>query len=125
MRSAPRRACLAVCPHFVPCPVHSRKSWADRRSISRQHRGYDAEHEKLRRKMLGQEPVCRACRRLPATVADHIVPLARGGKPAFGNYQALCVRCSRAKSAREGALGVGNFGLGTSGDGKTRRLGQS
>jgi 5-methylcytosine-specific restriction enzyme A len=99
---APPRACRSGCPHFQPCPVHSRKPWADRQSISRQRRGYDAKHDKLRRLVLLQEPICRLCGR-PSVICDHVVALAFGGRTVRANLQALCIRCSRSKTGTEGA----------------------
>jgi 5-methylcytosine-specific restriction enzyme A len=108
----PPRACRSGCPHFMPCPVHGPKAWANRRPISRQRRGYDAEHERLRRQVLREEPLCRACRIRATSVADHIVGLARGGKAVRSNYQGLCTDCSKTKSAREGASGWATLALG-------------
>jgi len=105
MPTAPRRACRAGCPHVQPCPVHGRKPWATSRALSRQARGYEAKHEKLRRQVLREEPLCRLCRIRASTVADHIMSLAAGGITVRSNYQGLCSGCSKAKSAREGASG--------------------
>ncbi len=49
---------------------------------------------------------CRACGASPANdpactlEADHIRPLARGGKTAIDNLRTLCARCNRGKGAR-------------------------
>jgi 5-methylcytosine-specific restriction protein A len=103
MPKAPPRACRSGCPHFQPCPDHSRKPWAARRGISRQQRGYDAKHEALRRQVLREEPICRRCGFRLSVIADHIVALSLGGKTVRGNLQALCERCSRSKTGVEGA----------------------
>lgn len=97
---APRRACR--CGRLVPCPVHARRPWEASRRTPRQARGYDRAHERLRRLVLAEEPVCQACGRAPATVSDHVVPLSAGGRTVRENLQGLCGRCSRSKSAREG-----------------------
>ncbi len=102
MPQAPPRACRAGCPHFQPCPVHGKKRWAARQG-SRQQRGYDAKHEKLRVQVLREEPICRECRIRPSRISDHIVPLSRGGRTVRANLQGLCDRCSATKTAREGA----------------------
>jgi 5-methylcytosine-specific restriction enzyme A len=103
MPQAPPRACRSGCPHFQPCPDHSRKPWAARRGISRQQRGYDAKHEALRRQVLSEEPICRRCGFRPSVIGDHIVALSLGGKTVRGNLQGLCERCSRSKTGKEGA----------------------
>lgn len=62
---------------------------------------------KLRRRRLEREPLCRHCaekgRTTPATVPDHIVPLAFGGTDTDDNVQCLCDDCHAIKSAMEGA----------------------
>lgn len=74
---------------------------------SRYARGYGLVHDRLRRKLLRDEPNCRECRKhgreVKATHADHIIPKCRGGPDAYSNYQALCTACSRSKTGREGA----------------------
>jgi 5-methylcytosine-specific restriction protein A len=98
--AAPRRACR--CGRIQPCPVHVRLPWAGSRRASRQSRGYGRDHERLRRIVLAEEPVCQSCRVAPSEVCDHIVPLHLGGATVRENLQGLCGRCSRAKSGREG-----------------------
>jgi hypothetical protein len=66
-----RRACRSGCPHFQPCPVHS-KRWA-RPAVSSARRGYGAQHRRLRRLVLEQEPVCQSCGVRPSEIADHMV----------------------------------------------------
>jgi 5-methylcytosine-specific restriction protein A len=63
-----------------------RRSWAHApERESRHKRGYGRQHQKLREQLLHQEPLCRPCmqktppRRTPATIADHIVSIAKGG----------------------------------------------
>jgi 5-methylcytosine-specific restriction enzyme A len=102
MPVAPPRACRAGCPYLRPCPLHSKQRWASRRG-SRQARGYDAKHEAIRRELLRARPICEVCRIHPSSVADHRIPLARGGQTVRSNYQALCTSCSKTKTAREGA----------------------
>jgi len=101
MPQAIRRACRSGCPHFQPCPVHG-KGWALARVASSVARGYGAEHLRLRLQVIAEEPTCRACVVRRSTIADHIVPLSRGGQTVRENLQGLCERCSRSKSGREG-----------------------
>lgn len=79
-----------------------------RPTLSRYERGYNANHDRIRRVMLREEPFCRECRKegreTKATHADHIKPKCLGGSDARENYQPLCVAHSRSKSGREGYL---------------------
>jgi 5-methylcytosine-specific restriction enzyme A len=102
MPQAPPRACKSGCPYLQPCPVHRKQRWADRQG-SRQARGYGARHEQLRQQLLRERPFCELCGIRPSSVADHRIPLARGGQTVRANYQALCTACSARKTAREGA----------------------
>lgn len=75
---------------------------------------YGREHRAIRKQLLEEEPLCQECqeqgRVTPATIADHVIPLAEGGKTERSNYRALCDACSRSKTARESARGrVKNF----------------
>ncbi len=77
-----------------------RKAWAHPGRESRHRRGYGRQHVKLRVQLLQQEPMCRLCRekgRKPprvATIADHIVPIARGGAVHdITNMRAVCAEC--------------------------------
>lgn len=72
---------------------------------SRQQRGYGAAHDAMRRLVLAEEPLCRACDAKgvvsATTIADHIVPKAEGGTDDRSNYQGLCRPCHVAKTAAE------------------------
>lgn len=78
-----------------------RKPWQHKRG-SATERGYGALHRRLRKELLEREPLCRECRKhgriTAATIADHIVPLSKGGKTEASNYQALCRDCSDKKT---------------------------
>nr|WP_232307293.1 HNH endonuclease signature motif containing protein [Sphingomonas sp. Y57] len=77
------------------------------RRTSRHERGYGREHDRMRERVLREEPLCRLCDAAglvtATTTADHIVPLAEGGTGDRSNYQGLCDDCHRAKTAREAA----------------------
>ena len=83
------------------------------RRPSRQARGYDARHDAWRRAVLTEHPWCKDPRRrhpdalLPATHADHIVPIAQGGTWLLENGQGLCHDCHSAKTVGEDG-GLGN-----------------
>lgn len=62
---------------------------------------------KLRAVKLKQQPLCEECLskgiHTSAKVADHIVPINRGGVALnIENLQSLCDRCHNVKSAKEG-----------------------
>lgn len=58
------------------------------------------------------EPLCRHCRaygiKRPASVPDHIIPLAQGGSDDDDNIQCLCADCHAAKTATETSKGAAN-----------------
>jgi hypothetical protein len=75
---------------------------------------------RLRADQLAREPQCRACG-APATHADHIIPLSRGGSPE-GPLQSLCAADHRRKTAQESNRPMG--GAKSSGaDSRTSRTG--
>lgn len=61
----------------------------------------------MREQVLAEEPLCRPCgkqgRVTQATIADHIIPLAKGGTSDRENYQGICHPCHVAKTAEESA----------------------
>lgn len=58
-----------------------------------------------RRRILQRDNhTCRSCGE-PATIADHIIPLAEGGTHDENNGQALCEPCHDAKTKQEIARG--------------------
>lgn len=69
-------------------------------------RGYDAKHRRWRRLILARDPLCQRCLAknlvVPATVADHIIPLRHGGaRFDLANGQALCRACHAVKTAED------------------------
>jgi 5-methylcytosine-specific restriction protein A len=81
-----------------------RKAW---RTSTKQAdaRGYGWQHTKNRKRLLTDEPTCRECRKngriTAAKIADHIIPLSKGGSREADNLQPLCVPCHTAKTAKE------------------------
>lgn len=77
------------------------KSW-DHGGRSRQERGYGRTHEKMRKHLMATVTLCEACkakgRTTIGTIADHKIPLAKGGSHARSNYQLLCQPCHAAKT---------------------------
>lgn len=96
-------------PRFRPPGWRPAEAWATSKGKSRQARGYGAEHEAMRKRVLIEEPWCAECLRsgvVPprrTVVADHVRNQAEGGGHERGNYQGLCSQHSKAKTARESA----------------------
>jgi len=69
-------------------------------------RGYGADWQRRRKRILDREPLCRQCttegRTSAASHVDHILAKAHGGSDDDANLQPLCVDCHKAKTAREG-----------------------
>lgn len=63
-------------------------------------------HRLWRKMVLHRDPVCRTCKEQPATHADHVIPLARGGGWSLDNGQGLCQECHNRKTARERVEGA-------------------
>lgn len=58
----------------------------------------------LRARVLREHPICQVCDYLPATQADHVVPVAEGGAELDpDNLQSICDPCHAAKTAEESA----------------------
>lgn len=47
---------------------------------------------------------CQSCQKVDLTAknlqVDHIIPLAQGGTNDMSNFQTLCAKCNREKSAK-------------------------
>ena len=58
-----------------------------------------------RKRRLAAEPLCRDCyakgRITPATVPDHIIPLALGGSDDDSNIRCLCDDCHAIRTAEQ------------------------
>ena len=79
-------------------PQHN---WSD--YPPRERQVYGSAHNKMRRRVLAEEPECRLCGD-PSAVADHIRARCLGGGNERENYQALCTPCSMRKTAQEANL---------------------
>jgi 5-methylcytosine-specific restriction protein A len=112
MPYAPPRPCrVARCPELVtdarPCPVHgpARRTYPSGRSVWKEYGG--SFWLGLRRAVLAEEPLCRACltvgRPTLAVDVDHIRPRRLGGSDERANLQALCRGCHTRKTMRERA----------------------
>ena len=74
---------------------------------TRQQRGYGRQHETMRAHLMRTVILCEACREADppriviGTIADHIIPLAKGGTSDRSNYKLLCADCAKEKDARD------------------------
>lgn len=113
MPFAPSVACTySRCGALIPggrgtsrCPRHTPKAPPafSQRKTATGRRGSTRAWRKLRLQVLAEERGCRGWCGQPATLVDHIVPLAEGGTDARENLQALCKRCHNIKTAAESA----------------------
>lgn len=69
------------------------------RRPSFRQRGYDAEYRRNRATILANHPTCELCHRAPATTADHITPISRGGTSALTNLRPACATCNSRRGA--------------------------
>lgn len=86
-----------------------RKAWDSKQASKRTILGRSLQSE--RRRLFEAEPLCRECakqgRVTVATIRDHVIALAFGGKDERGNTQPLCKPCHDKKSNEESKLGRG------------------
>ena len=80
--------------------------FADDRRGSRQERGYGAEWEGTRKRILRRDKgLCQVCLKAgkfrPARQVDHIVPKFEGGTEDDDNLQSICLDCHKVKTAAE------------------------
>jgi 5-methylcytosine-specific restriction protein A len=104
MPTAPPRAC-ARCGQ-LHCQVHVRQAW---RNGPPPPRIRGARLQRLRRQLFDASPLCVICeaagRVTVATIRDHIVPLAEGGRDDASNSQPVCAECHTRKTAAEAKRG--------------------
>jgi 5-methylcytosine-specific restriction protein A len=83
------------------------KSWNHGENESRYKRGLGRDHRKARAELLAREPLCRLCQQknppriTAATIADHIVPRAKGGTGDISNLQPVCANCHDDKTRQD------------------------
>lgn len=82
-----------------------RKPWSNGSRRTFTGRALQREREAL----FSEQPLCVEClkngRLSIATIRDHIIPLAFGGKDERSNTQSLCEACSDSKTKGESAQG--------------------
>lgn len=84
------------------CQAHARKPWKHA-TASRHQRGMGADHDRMRRIVIAEEDVCRACGSPDQPTLDRVRPRSQGGTLDRDNLQRLCGPCQAAKASHEGA----------------------
>lgn len=85
--------------------MDTRKAW-DHHGRTRHDRGYGSGWDKLRLRVLLDEPLCYLCKAAPSTTVDHVIPKVQGGTDDRANLRGACSACQQSKAAREGARGA-------------------
>ena len=111
---APRPCKKPACPHLSRdgsgwCKEHytePESGWWRTSKGSRQARGYGAQWDRLRARVLARDKrLCLSCKELgiatPATEVDHIIPKSQGGTDSITNLQSICKDCHKVKTQRE------------------------
>ena len=82
----------------------TRTPW-NHRGRTTTERGYGWRHQQMRERLKREVILCEECTRhgrvTAGTIADHIIPLAKGGTGDRSNYQLLCKACAEAKDAKD------------------------
>ena len=100
--------------HRGYCAAHAREQWQSSRPI-RRIRGRAL--QEMRARLFQRRPWCAQCG-AKATIRDHVIPLAEGGRDNESNEQPLCRSCSDIKTAREAQRGRQRARAGTRGSGR-------
>jgi 5-methylcytosine-specific restriction enzyme A len=109
MALAPPRPCtVSTCPK-LNCREHQVEAWRTRaRPTVTRIRGRAL--QRMRAQLFTRHPWCARCLlkglKTIATIRDHIIPIAEGGRDDATNEQALCLACSDAKTRVESARGA-------------------
>jgi 5-methylcytosine-specific restriction protein A len=61
--------------------------------------------QQLRADLFARQPRCALCGIAPATIRDHRVNLAAGGRDTPDNEQGVCATCHATKTAAESTVG--------------------
>jgi 5-methylcytosine-specific restriction enzyme A len=106
LRPCPTPGCLAL-TQGGHCPAHTKPGWSRTKPAPPRIRGRKL--QRLRARLFTNQPLCVLClaigRTTMATIRDHTIPLAEGGRDDETNEQPLCQMCSDAKTAEESRRG--------------------
>lgn len=98
----PERACLSCGRPFTPTLYGQRRCLRceprGRASRSPTTQAQDAEYARNRCVVLAGHPPCHWCG-APATTADHLLAVARGGTHALANLVPACSPCNSSRQA--------------------------
>lgn len=82
------------------CAAHKSEAWRGRPTPT--ERGYDAEYRRNRKIALARDGYrCVHCGP-PASQADHVVAVSKGGTSAVENLVASCGRCNHLRGSADG-----------------------
>jgi 5-methylcytosine-specific restriction enzyme A len=109
MAMAPPRPCPQPKCGRLNCQVHLVPAWRTRTGPPLPRiRGRKL--QQLRARLFARQPWCVTCltvgRQSRATIRDHTIPLAEGGRDDETNEQGLCAACSTVKTEAESKRGV-------------------
>ena len=98
--------CPALVRGQARCPQHARPQW---RGTTTPARVRGRQLQARRRRLFQRQPLCVVClqqgNETLASIRDHVIPLAEGGRDDETNEQALCQQHSDEKTQREAARG--------------------
>lgn len=65
--------------------------------------------QRMRKRLFDKQPLCVLCQAVNrvslATIRDHVIPLAEGGRDDESNEQAVCASCHLKKTQQESVRG--------------------
>jgi 5-methylcytosine-specific restriction protein A len=93
---APKQCSHPNCPNSQPCPTHQRKPWEG--STRKQTLPPSREWERIRRRVIDRDPICKLCNAAVSVEVDHI---HNRNDHSLPNLQGVCRRCHRAKTLAE------------------------
>jgi 5-methylcytosine-specific restriction protein A len=107
----PKKPCsYPGCPALTDggrCELHKRKAWEGNKQELRVLKGRTLQG--ARDRLFNESPLCAEClkvgRDTAATIRDHVIPLAQGGRDTDDNTQSLCKDCHNKKTQQEARQG--------------------
>ena len=109
MAMGPPKSCSHPTCARLNCQVHQVAPWRTQQGPP-PPRIRGRQLQRLRVQLFARHPWCVVCllkgTHTRATIRDHTIPLAEGGRDDATNEQALCQRCSDVKTREESKRGV-------------------